>query len=186
MNRYLREKKNLDGSSLVLVQGDITLAEVDAIVNPANQQLQHGGGLAGLLSKKAGPSLQSTSNLWVRENGPVSHHRPAHTPAGDLPFKAVIHAVGPVWGSGDEKNKLKQAVQGSLSLAEELDLRSLALPAISTGVFGYPLEEASLVILGAIDDYQSQGSSKLQLVEVVLFNDLAVQAFTAAWDQLFQ
>ena len=174
-----------DGSVLVLVQGDITEAKVDAIVNPANKLLQHGGGLAGFLSKKAGPSLQTASNSWVEEHGPVTHDRPAHTTAGDLPYQAVIHAVGPVWGSGDEINKLVQAVQGSLYLADDLGLSSMAIPAISTGIFGFPLEQASKVILSTIDDYYSREAGHLQQVEVVLFNKKAVIAFSTAWDQLF-
>lgn len=185
MNKTLREKKYKNGSVLVLVQGDITQAEVDAIVNPANHLLQHGGGLAGVLSKKAGPSLQSASNTWVEEHGPVSHDQPAHTAAGDLPFEMVIHAVGPVWGSGDEKQKLYQAVQGSLFLADELKLKSIALPAISTGVFGYPLREASKVILQAIDDYYTQEAGRILQIQVVLFNENAVDEFSITWDKLF-
>lgn len=184
MNKILREKQYQNGSVVVLVQGDITLAEVDAIVNPANQLLQHGGGLAGLLSRKAGPVLQKESNIWVEEHGPVTHENPAYTSAGKLPFKTIIHAVGPVWGSGDEKQKLEQAVLGALSLTEEMDLSSVALPAISTGIFGFPLQEASVVILGAVDAYLSQGSGKLQQVQVVLYDDLAGDVFSTTWGRI--
>lgn len=183
MNTILREMTYPSGTALSLIQGDITLAAVDAVVNPANQFLQHGGGLAGVLSKKAGPALQSESNLWVRENGPVSHERPAHTSAGDLPFKAVIHAVGPVWGSGNEESKLRAAVQGSLRTAASLELNSLAIPAISTGIFGYPLDQAANVILKAIDEFICQEISSVHQVQVVLFDKIAAEAFSTAWDQ---
>ncbi len=180
---HLREKKYPSGSILTLAQGDITLAEVDAIVNPANQLLQHGGGLAGLLSKKAGPSLQRESNLWVEERGPISHASPAHTTAGELPFRAIIHAVGPVWGSGNEKSKLEQAVFSAIKYADQLGMRSLAIPAISTGIFGYPLKEASRVILEAADSYCSQDPGVLTGVQIILYDNQAAEVFAAAWDE---
>jgi O-acetyl-ADP-ribose deacetylase (regulator of RNase III) len=183
MNKTLREKRYPSGRNLLLIQGDITRAEVDAVVNPANPHLQHGGGLAGLLSKIAGPMLQAESNRWVEIHGPVPHHKPAYTSAGDLAFKTVIHAVGPVWGSGDEEAKLRAAVIGAIDLADQLKLGSLALPAISTGIFGYPLDEASLVILSAADEACTARSSHVHKVEIVLFDTKAAQAFSAAWDK---
>src|SRR5512133_3698536 len=102
------------GAVLEIVQGDITSEEVDAIVNAANEHLQHGGGVAWTISKKGGPSIQKESDAWIRHHGTVPHARPAWTSGGLLPAKYVIHAVGPVWGDGDEDNKLASAVTGSL------------------------------------------------------------------------
>ena len=184
MNKTLREKRYPSGITLLLVQGDITLADVDVVVNPANPHLRHGGGLAGLLAKKAGPTLQAESNRWVESHGPVSHHKPAYTSAGDLGFKAVIHAVGPVWGSGDEEAKLKAAVSGAIDLTEELELDSLALPAISTGIFGYPLDEAARVIVSAVDDACAKGTYRIHKIEIVLFDTKAAEVFSAAWDNI--
>jgi O-acetyl-ADP-ribose deacetylase len=184
MNIVLRDKNYLSGMTLKLVQGDITLAQVDAVVNPANTHLQHGGGLAGLLSRKAGPMLQKESDLWIQEHGPVSHDRPAHTSAGDLPFRVIIHAVGPVWGSGDEETKLRAAVLGAVKAAAERELTSIAFPAISTGIFRFPLDDASRVILTAVDEVCSRGAGTVHQVQIVLFNDRAAKVFSTNWDQI--
>lgn len=88
------------GQRLEIAQGDITAEDVEAIVNAANAMLQHGGGVAGVISRKGGPQIQEESNAWVREHGPVTHANPAYTRAGRLPFRFIIHAVGPVWGEG--------------------------------------------------------------------------------------
>jgi O-acetyl-ADP-ribose deacetylase (regulator of RNase III) len=186
MNRVLRSKISEYQTEIQLIQGDITAVEADGVVNPANSQLMHGGGLAGTLARKAGPALQQESTAWVREHGPVSHSSPAYTGPGDLPFQAVIHAVGPVWGSGDEPEKLQAAVLGSLERALELELKSLAIPAISTGIFGYPLQEAAQVILRTVGDFASQGRSrKLSRILIVLYDDRASAVFTQVWDRIF-
>src|SRR5690242_21518270 len=110
MNSVLIEKKLSTGQSLQLVQGDITTEEVDAIVNAANEHLQHGGGVAWTISKKGGTTIQQESDAWVRQHGRVLHSAPAWTSGGLLPAKYVIHAVGPVWGDGEEDQKLETAV----------------------------------------------------------------------------
>src|SRR5512145_3357384 len=124
MNSVLVEKIFPSGQSLQIVQGDITIEEVDAIVNAANEQLAHGGGVAWAISKKGGPKIQEESDAWVRKHGPVSHVHPAWTSGGHLPAKYVIHALGPVWGDGDEDTKLRDAVTGSLQVANELKCES--------------------------------------------------------------
>src|SRR6185503_18264920 len=94
------------GQTIQIVQGDITIEEVDAIVNAANEYLQHGGGVARTISRQGGPTIQKESEAWIQEHGRVSHTQPAWTSGGRLPAKYVIHAVGPIWGDGDEDNKL--------------------------------------------------------------------------------
>jgi O-acetyl-ADP-ribose deacetylase (regulator of RNase III) len=184
MNTILRTKKTINQIEIRLVEGDITLSDAEAITNPANSQLSHGGGLAGLLSQKAGPVLQAESSQWVKENGPVSHQSPVHTSAGELPFKAVIHAVGPVWGSGEEEQKLRAAVNGTLLLAEKLKLKSVALPAISTGVFRYPVDKAAEVILSAACEYTPMTTdSTLKEIQIVIYGDQPAGVFQQVWDE---
>jgi putative ATPase len=185
MNTEVREFIFPGGTVLQLVQGDITTEQVEAIVNPANDHLVHGGGLAGVISRKGGPRIQQESYQWVKMHGPVTHDKPAYTSAGDLPFRYIIHVVGPVWGSGDEDRKLAAAIHGSLSLATELKLKSLAIPAVSTGIFDFPVNRAARVTLQAIQDYFSTNThSSLKLVRMVVFDDKAVTAFRDAWKNL--
>jgi O-acetyl-ADP-ribose deacetylase (regulator of RNase III) len=187
MDKTLRETKLLPGLSLQLIQGDIIKADVEAIVNPANQWLAHGGGLAGLIASQAGPEFENESDDWVADHGQVRHDSPAFTGAGNLPFKFIIHAVGPVWGSGSENTKLTEAVSGALRTANQLNLKSLALPAISTGVFAYPLEEASEVILSAIRTYsKSNNSGSLKNIQLFVYDSRAAAVFSATWDRLFR
>jgi len=182
MNSLLAERILPSGQALQLVQGDITLETSDVIVNAANEFLQHGGGVAYAIGRKGGPAIQRESDAWVREHGPVTHAEPAYTSAGDLPCRYVIHAVGPVWGEGDEDTKLATAVAGSLGLADRLDLSSLSLPAISTGIFGCPKDRAGKVIFGAIDQYfVSNPASGLKQVRIVLFDGDTVDVFLRSW-----
>jgi O-acetyl-ADP-ribose deacetylase (regulator of RNase III) len=116
----------------------------------------------------------------------VRHHQPAYTSAGRLPFRYILHAVGPVWGDGGEDEKLRAAVLGSLALAERLQLSSLALPAISTGIFGFPKERAGRVILPAVHGYLGENpAGSLRRVRITLFDAPTLEAFTRAWDQSF-
>jgi len=175
------------GRQLQIALGDLTEESVDAIVNAANSHLQHGGGVAGAILRKGGMRIQDESNTWVREHGSVSHAQPAYTSAGKLPCRYVIHAVGPVWGEGDEDLKLAAAVSGSLSVASRLGLNSIALPAISTGIFGFPKDRAARIILTAILDYlQSNPESNLKLVRLTLFDHDTVEVFRSAWVEIIK
>ena len=167
-----------------MMQGDITTEEVDAIVNAANEHLQHGGGVARTISKKGGPTIQQESDAWVRDHGRVSHAHPAWTSGGHLPAKYVVHAVGPVWGDGEEDNKLEAAVTGSLRLADELKCSSIALPAISTGIFGFPKDRAAGIIFSAIEKYFVHDSaSKLKTIKLVLYDQPTVDIFLHSWQE---
>jgi O-acetyl-ADP-ribose deacetylase (regulator of RNase III) len=181
MNRVLKERLLPTGQSLQIVQGDITTEDVDAIVNAANERLQHGGGVAWAISRRGGPVIQKESDEWVRAKGKVSHAHPAWTSGGLLPAKYVIHAVGPVWGEGDEDAKLAAAVTGSLRVAEELGLKSIAFPAISTGIFGFPKAQAAKVILAALGKYfLERPSSGIAVIKLVLFDQPTADAFLQA------
>ena len=120
MNTILVGKKLSTGQILQIEKGDITTDEVDAIVNAANEHLQHGGGVAWAIVRRGGDIIQEESDKWIQQHGLVTHAHPAWTSGGALPAKYIIHAVGPVWGDGDEDNKLADAITGSLRVADEL------------------------------------------------------------------
>jgi len=182
MNTIIAEKKLPSDQTIQIVQGDITTEDVDAIVNAANEHLQHGGGVAWAISKKGGPAIQKESDEWIRQHGPVAHSLPAWTSGGLLPTKYVVHAVGPVWGDGDEDNKLAGAVTGSLRVADELKLTSIAMPAISTGIYGFPKERAAKIIFSVIEKYFVENSSSgLKIVKLVLFDQATVDVFIRSW-----
>lgn len=181
MNTVLVEHVFPTDQTFQIVQGDITTEQVDAIVNAANEHLQHGGGVAWAISQKGGPAIQKESDAWIRQHGTVSHARPAWTSGGLLPAKYVIHAVGPVWGSGDEDVKLAEAVTGSLRVADELKCKSMAMPAISTGIFGFPKDRAARVIFSAIAQYFESSQSNLHVVKIVLFDQSTVDTFVKQW-----
>jgi len=181
MSSVLVEKNLSNGSSLQIAQGDITLEAVDAIVNAANEDLQHGGGVAWAIVQRGGESIQTESDKWIQIHGRASHAHPAWTSGGRLPAKYVIHAVGPVWGSGDEDAKLAQAVSGALRLADELKCKSIAFPAISTGIFGFPKMRAAKIIFKTIEEYFLSTSSTLQVVKIILFDQPTIDAFLGAW-----
>ncbi len=173
-----------NGTVLSLIRGDLTEENVDAIVNAANAQLAHGGGVAGAVVRRGGAIIQQESDAWVRKHGPVSHERPAITGAGRLPCRYVIHAVGPIWGEGDEDAKLRAAVIGALTVAEEHNLTSLALPAISTGIFGFPKDRGARVIMQAILDYfGQQPASHLREVRITLIDALTVSVFRGEFER---
>lgn len=182
MNSVLVERVLPTGQTIQIVQGDITTEEVDAIVNAANEHLQHGGGVAWAISKKGGAEIQNESDDWIRQHGPVPHSHPAWTSGGLLPAKFVIHAVGPVWGEGDEDRKLADAITGSLRVADELKCSSIALPAISTGIFGFPKDRAAKIIFSSINQYFAKNQeSVIRQIRIVLFDIPTLQAFIKGW-----
>ena len=181
MSKLLIGKNLPSGQSLQIMQGDLTLENVDAIVNAANEHLQHAGGVAWAIVKRGGDVIQDESDAWIRTHGPVPHSHPAWTVGGSLSAKYVIHAVGPVWGEGDEDAKLTSAVTGSLRVADELAACSIAFPAISTGIFGFPRQLAARIIFNAIENYFSGNDSKLKVVRLVLLDQATVDAFMEVW-----
>ena len=186
MNNVLKEHVFPTGQIIQIVQGDITIEKVDAIVNAANEHLQHGGGVAWAISKKGGRIIQQESDAWIRKHGPISHSVPAWTSGGLLPAKYVIHAVGPVWGDGDEDNKLSEAVTGSLRVADELKCESIAMPAISTGIFGFPKDRAAEIIFASIQKYFESNISNLKAVKMLLFDQATVKVFIDTWQDKWE
>jgi len=161
------------GRSIVeLVKGDITELEVDAIVNAANSRLKMGGGVAGAILRKGGWSIQEESDKigYCPVGGAVI------TGAGRLKAKYVIHAVGPRMGEGDEDRKLRNATLNSLKLAEKHGIKSIAFPAISTGIFGFPKDRCAKIMLRTTVDYLKAGSS-IERVIFCLYDDETYQIF---------
>lgn len=152
------------GYTIRLVKGDITKLKVDAIVNAANSWLEHGGGVAAAIVRAGGNVIQEESRRIVEQKGPVKVGEAAYTTAGSLEAKYVIHAVGPRMGEGNEDEKLRNAVLNSLKLAEQLGLSSIAFPAISTGVFGYPRDKCAQVMLTTVKEYVSSGGKTREIV----------------------
>lgn len=180
MSHLVAETTLPSRQTLRLIHGDLTEESVDAIVNAANARLQHGGGVAGAIVRGGGTVIQLESDAWVRIHGPVTHDCPALTSAGALPCRHVIHAVGPVWGEGQEDAKLNAAVSAALQLAEEHRFASLALPAISTGVFGFPKERGARVLVQAIlDHFRSSPAGSLQEVHITLIDEPSVRVFAS-------
>ncbi|MEM5843955.1 MAG: macro domain-containing protein [Candidatus Aenigmatarchaeota archaeon] len=165
-------KVNINKSILEIVQGDITDFEGDAIVNAANSKLKLGGGVAGAIRKKGGPKIQEECD----KIGfcPVGEAR--ITSGGNLKVKYVIHAVGPVYGEGNEDEKLKNATLNSLKLAEEYNLKNIAFPAISTGVFGFPKERCARIMLSSVINYL-KGKTKLEKVTFFLYDSETYKIF---------
>ena len=132
-----------------MVHGNLLEEPVEAIVNAANGHLAHGGGVAGIISRAAGPELQAESDRLVRDRGPIPTGDAVVTSAGKLPFKGVIHAVGPRNGEGDEEGKLVRALSAAFQRARERGWESVSFPAVSAGIFAVPLEICARAYLKA-------------------------------------
>ena len=182
MVRVMVKFRFSNGVTVELIKGDITEVEVDAIVNAANQYLEHGGGVAGAIVRKGGYVIQEESREWVRRHGPVPVGGVAVTGAGRLKAKYVIHAVGPRWGV-DDPNLLHDAVVNSLRKAEELNLASIALPAISTGIFGFPYDKAAELMADAIRS-MANSLRAVRRIMVCLYGDEAYETFTEVFNKV--
>lgn len=162
----------MNNTTLELVEGDITDLDVEAIVNAANENLVLGGGVAGTIKRRGGPSVQEE----CKRIGSTGVGTAVITGAGKMKFKHVIHAVGPKMGEGDEDRKLSSAVRSSLALADRHGLKSVAIPAISTGNFGFPVERCARILLTEVHRYL-QGGTKLQRVIVCLYDEATWKLF---------
>lgn len=159
-------------SILELVEGDITEMQTDAIVNAANARLILGGGVAGAIRTKGGPKIQEECD----KIGGTFVGGAVKTTGGDLKAKYVIHAVGPRAGEGSEEEKLKNATLNSLKLADEEDIKSIAFPAISTGVFGFPVQRCAEIMLQTTIEYL-KGQTKLEKVVFCLYGHESYEIF---------
>jgi O-acetyl-ADP-ribose deacetylase len=157
------------------VRSNLLDESVDAIVNAANGHLAHGGGVAGVISRAAGPALQQESDLLIQRQGPVPTGTAVVTAAGKLPFKGVIHAVGPRQGEGDEEAKLFRALVSAFACAKERGWSSVAFPAVSSGIFAVPLDVCARAYLKAMR------ASPLSKVRLCLRDQPIIDAVLKEW-----
>ncbi len=165
-------KVNIENRVLELIEGDITEMTTDAVVNAANAQLVLGGGVAGAIRKKGGPEIQEE----CYEKGGTFVGGAVITTGGNLKAKYVIHAVGPRMGEGNEDEKLKNATLNSLKVADENNLKSISFPAISTGIFGFPIQRCAEIMLKTAIEYL-KGQTGLQRIVFCLFGQESYQVF---------
>jgi len=165
----------INSVKIAIVKGDITESNVDAIVNAANSQLQHGGVVAGVISRKGGPLIQAESNAI----GYVPVGECAMTSGGELKARHVIHAVGPRMGEGHEESKLKKAINNVLELATLKGLRSIAIPAISAGIFGFPKDECARILVEETATFVRKKKTTLKEIFFCLIDTDIIYFFTA-------
>jgi O-acetyl-ADP-ribose deacetylase (regulator of RNase III) len=166
-----------------LIKGDITEVDVDAIVNAANSTLLGGGGVDGAIHRKGGPKILEECKLIRATKWPdgLPTGKAVLTSGGNLKAKYVIHTVGPIWLGGFhvESELLKQAYRNSLKLAVQNGIKTIAFPSISTGAYGYPIEEASRVAVGSVKKFLEK-EDKIKKVTFVLFSDLDFAVYLRA------
>lgn len=163
---------NIENHILELLEGDITEMDTDAVVNAANAQLVLGGGVAGAIRRKGGPKIQEECN----KIGGTFVGGAVITTGGNLKAGYVIHAVGPRMGEGNEDQKLKNATLNSLKLADEKNLKSICFPAISTGIFGFPIARCAEIMLRAAVEYL-KGQTGLEKLVFCLFGRDSYEVF---------
>ena len=160
-------------TDLELIQGDITKAQVDAIVNAANSQLIGGGGVDGAIRRAGGDEIeQACAEIRKREGG-CPTGKAVITTGGNLPAKYVIHTAGPVWegGNSGEAELLASCYQSSLQLAVQNGIQRIAFPSISTGIYGYPTEKAAVVALTAVKKFVEQNNAAPTAIQFILFDE---------------
>ena len=174
-------ESEVSGVRIEAVQGDITAQDdVDAVVNAANAELESGGGVAGAIHEAAGPGLVEES----RPLAPIEPGEAVATGAHDLPNRYVIHTLGPVYGSDEPADELlADCYRNSLALAEEHGLQSLAFPALSTGAFGYPVEEATEVALQTVLENAGE-LQNVRLIRFVLFSEEDAEVYESVLSRL--
>jgi len=172
----MEREARIGGKILRLVEGDITEARVDAVVNAANEALVLGGGVAGAIRKKGGPAIQEECDRLA----PIRTGEAVMTGAGELPARYVIHAVGPRGGQPAGERLLRDAVESSLRQAEVHHLHSVAFPALSTGIFGYPMEDCARTMTRAAVSWLREPAHDLREIQIILFDAPAFRAFEEA------
>lgn len=178
----LKEEKVKD-KKIEVVKGDITEEKTDAIVNAANKHLSHGGGVAGAIVKKGGEIIQIESNKIVEKRGPLKTGEAVITTGGNLSCKYVIHTIGPVWKEGDEEEKLKKAIESSLQVATENLLKSISIPAVSCGIFGFPKKRGTQIIYKTVKEFLENRETTIKLVRLIGIGDEIPNLFKEAMEE---
>jgi len=180
-------EKLINKTKLIILEGDITKQETDAIVNAANSSLMGGGGVDGAIHRAGGPAILEDCKKIVAERGRLPAGQAVITTGGNLKARYVIHTVGPVYygGKNGEPETLASAYRESLKLAVDNNLKSISFPSISTGAYSYPLYEASQIALGAVIDFLNNNAS-LEEVVFILFDIITYNAYTQALGKLLK
>ena len=165
------------GEKIVVEQGDLTEAEVDAIVNAANSDLQLGGGVAGAIRRQGGPEIQAECD----HIGPIAIGEAALTTGGKLKARYVIHAASMELGGRTTAEALRSSTRNSLRRAAEKGVSSIAFPAVGTGIAGFPMKECAEIMLDEVVKHL-QGKTSLQQVRFVLFDAAALKTFRQVWE----
>lgn len=178
-------ERRFGGGTIRLVEGDITKESTDAIVNAANSTLLGGGGVDGAIHRAGGPEILAACQKIRARQGGCPTGEAVITPGGRLPARYVIHTVGPVWRGGDrgEAEALASCYRNSLRLAAAHGIRSIAFPSISTGAFGYPVDEAAAVAVSAVAGFLLEGNPLPDYVRFVLFDSRTLAAYKRALSQ---
>ncbi len=179
------ERKLSNGKLLRLMTGDITRVPADAIVNAANSALAGGGGVDGAIHRAGGPGIMQELDVIRREIGHCPTGKAVATTAGDLPARYVFHAVGPIYRDGRHKEPelLASCYRTCLGMAEERGLQTISFPSISTGAYGYPLDEAAEIAIGTVLSHLEKAENKVGEVIFVLFNRQASDAYAGALER---
>ncbi|MEM1606609.1 MAG: macro domain-containing protein [Candidatus Bathyarchaeia archaeon] len=172
-------------TSIELVRGDITELDVDCIVNAANSLLKMGGGVAGAIRRKGGQKIQDECDEIIAKSGPVPVGGAVITSGGNLKAKYIIHAVGPVYGEGDEERKLREATLNSLKIAEQHNISSIAFPAISTGAFGLPKKICAETMIPAALSYV-KGGTRIKRIIFCLYDEETFNVFREILERLVE
>ena len=174
-------EKPVNGVTVRLISADLTERDVDAIVNAANDRLQHGGGVAGAIVRKGGRIIQEESD----KIGFAAVGTAVITTGGRLKARHVIHTVGPRMGEGDEDDKLRRAMNSVLKLATENGLTSISVPAISAGIFGFPKDRCAKILVNETVAFLKNGpKSALRLVEFCIFDQEAYAFFKSEFEKI--
>lgn len=174
-------RREIGGAVLRVVQDDITTLDVDAVVNAANEHLSHGGGVAAALARAGGDEVQRESDAWVEAHGPVRPGTAAVTTAGRMPARMIVHVVGPRHHPDqDNAALLERAVRAALDAADDAGVSSVALPAISAGIFGYPPPEATAVIVRTCAAWLAEDDRVVDDVLLVGFDAATADLFSDA------
>jgi len=163
-----------------VVQGDITKEDVDAIVNAANGYLSHGGGVALAIVQAGGRIIQDESNAIVSKKGPLKTGEAVLTSGGNLKARYVIHTVGPQWGKGEEEEKLRKAIISVLTIARENGLKSVSIPAVSCGIFGFPKEKGTELIVETAVNFAKSNKGSVNEIHFIGMDDYIVSLFELA------
>ena len=169
----------IENRRLKLIEGNIVLLDVDAIVNPANTSLILGGGVAGAIHRFGGPKIQEECD----KIGPIRVGEAVMTGGGDLKARYVIHAAGPVYGDGNEEVKLTSTTLSCLNIARERKLKNIAFPAISTGTFGFPMQECSVIMLKVVLEFLQENVFPGEII-MCLYGQEAFDIFSRTLETL--